>query len=94
MFSCGKTNQEIRRDKMIDQMISMEKLEKEQDEKAQDAADNVFNLFDDMDFNAGMEVVKELEDVYEDVDMPIFNNDTSEIDLGFDDEEFDPESML
>jgi len=45
------------------------------------------------DNTAAEEVKKELEDVYENVEMPEVEEDTTEVDLGLD-EEFDPEAML
>lgn len=46
------------------------------------------------DHAQGETTVKELEGAYDNVDMSDFDDDTTELDLGLDDEEFDPEAML
>jgi hypothetical protein len=46
------------------------------------------------EIEAGKKGGDELLDVYNDIDMSDFEEDTTELDLGLDDEEFDPEAML
>ena len=42
----------------------------------------------------GDELLDTTSSVYDNIDMSGFEEDTTELDLGFDDEEFDPEAML